>query len=318
MPAVVCHWLLGKRVMETAKKLAGEENFCEKSFFLGCQGPDILFYHRLAALSRKRSLMKYGSKVHCDHPSALFASIKKTLNESGELCKNVLSYALGLCCHYAYDTCAHPFICQLEQFMKQNDERGSDYHYHAHIESALDVIMLRHETGDLITDLRLRRCVNYKEADRAAVALIYANALRDIYGVTTDEKNMRRLAPDMKRLFSLLDDPTMIWRPTVRKLEILLGKDDAPMSAYMRPFMEDDGYDYANIEKEEWHNFMAPQEESCEDFFEMTDRAERKSEDFMKFFMTAEGAEDFSSYTEERSFSNNVDEGAAKYEEKAI
>ena len=311
MPAVVCHWLLGKRLLDSARSIAGEENFCEKSFLVGCQGPDVLFYHRLASLNRRKSLMEYGYKVHTDHPSELFASVKGTLAQGGELNGNVLSYALGLCSHYAYDTCAHPYICQLDEHMKQTDERGEDYHYHAHIESALDVIMLRSETGGLISDLRLAKCVQFEKADRDAAALLWGNVLHDIYGVQAEEKELRLLLPHMRRLFRLLDDPTSVWRPIVIQAEHLIGKYNGAMSAYMRPFMEDDSYDYANIEKQEWQNFMDAGQKSSEDFFEITDRAQLEAEKLMRFFMTAESADDFAEYTGERSFSNNVDEGCA-------
>jgi len=296
MPAVVCHWIFGKRLEDFAGKLNGEKYFDVESFLLGCQGPDILFYHRLVSFSRKRSLARFGSPVHRYSPSQLFFSLKKTLAKyepDGDKYIHALSYALGMCCHYAYDACAHPYICQLEEYMKQADERGADYHYHAHIESALDVIMLRHETGQLITDLRLGRCVKFSRCGSEVIADIYGNFLHDVYGVSTDYRNLCRLAPDMRRLFRVLDDPTTLWRPTVRKLEILAGKDSAPMSAYMRPFMEDDSYDYANIEKEEWRNTDKLDEVSCEDFFEITQRAEELAREMMQLFLSAESIGDF-------------------------
>ncbi len=314
MPAVVCHWIHGRRLLDRAKALAGAENFYETAFLCGCQGPDVLFYHRLVSLSRKKSLYSRGSSVHTEHPSVLFASVLRTLSglekDSG-LYGRVLSYALGLCCHYAYDTCAHPYICQLSEHMKHTDERGENYHYHAFIESALDVIMYRWEEAGLITDLRLGKCVRFERGDCEAAALIWGNILEDYYGEKPEQKELLRLLPHMRRLFRLLDDPVSIRRPIVMKIERLIGSDTGPMSAYMRPFMEDDSYDYANIAKEEWCNFMDENQRSCEDFFEITDRAETAGEEFMRFFMTSPTEAELSAYTGERSFSNNVDERRA-------
>ncbi len=312
MPAVVCHWLLGKRMMNTARRIAGKDRFKEKSFLIGCQGPDILFYHRLVSLSRKDNLQDFGHKIHSDHPSQFFASLKETVeNCSDELRDYVNSYALGMCCHYAYDTCAHPYICQLSQRMKETDERGSDYSYHALIESALDTIMWRYETGGIITDLRLAKCVAADKGDSAAAAEVYANALREMYNKEISPKESGRLAGDMIRLFRVLDDPLCVRRPFAARMEALTGKKNGRISAYIRPIMEEDDYDYANITHAEWSNVMNPEEKSCEDFFEITKRAERRTKEMMKFFANSVGsANEFSLFTGERSFSNNVDEVA--------
>lgn len=310
MPAVVCHWLLGKRVIDSAKRLAGEERFKENSFLLGCQGPDILFYHRLVSLNGKDNLQEYGHRIHRDHPSRFFASLKRSVESCGrELRDFAHSYALGMCCHYAYDTCAHPYICQLADYMSENDGRGRDYSYHALIESALDTIMWRYETGGVISDLRLGKCVRFEKEDAAAIAHIYTDALRDIYRRKAPEEQTMLLAGDMRRLFRVLDDPTTLRLPLVMKLERMFKKDTAPMSAYMRPIMEDDLYDYANIAHEEWHNIMNAEEKSCEDFFEVTERAEKKTSEVMEFYVSTGGSEsDFAEFTLERSFSNNADE----------
>ncbi len=318
MPAMVCHWLLGQRVLDTARECAGEENFCENSFLAGCQGPDVLFYHRLASLRQRGNLQRYGSRIHSDHPSALFACVKDCVRESGELYAQCISYALGLCCHYAYDICAHPYVCQLTEYMCEHDERGGGYKYHAFIESALDVILLRHETGGLISDFPLARCARFDAADRRAAAFIYGRVLADIYGAVTSERNLLRLLPDMRRLFRLLYDPTGIWRPLVSGAERLAGISSGAMSAFMRPFMEDDSYDYANTAKAEWVNCKNAQERSCEDFFELTDRAEECARDMMRFFMKADSAQEFAAYTGERSFNDNVPEAPASRDDCVI
>ena len=296
--------------MDSAKKLAGEDRFKETSFLLGCQGPDILFYHRLISLNGKDNLQDFGHQIHRDHPSRFLASLKRSVENCGrELHDFAHSYALGMCCHYAYDTCAHPYICQLTDYMSKNDGRGSNYSYHALIESALDTIMWRYETGGLISDLRLGKCVRFEKEDAEAIAHIYSAALRDIYRKIVPQKQAMQLAGDMRTLFRVLDDPLSMRLPLVMKLEQLLKKNTGPMSAYMRPLMEDDLYDYANIAHEEWHNIMNDEERSSEDFFEITERAEKRTGEVMVFFVASEGTEkDFAEFTLERSFSNNADE----------
>lgn len=307
MPALVCHWLLGKRLEERARKFAGGEKFNEKCFYIGCQGPDIFFFSRRVSFSR-RNLQRFGHKIHIDSPSQLFASIKKTLDECGGLYDDVLSYALGMCTHYAYDTCAHPYICQLEKYMQENDERGESFEYHAAIESALDTIMLRYETAGIISDLRLRSCIRSDKQTERVVALIYKNMLRDMYDVQ-EEKLCSLLVRDMRNMFLMLDDPIGIWKPMVEKIERFIGRNEGPMSAYMRSMMEDSEYDYANINHEPWQNIMNEEEGSEEDFFEITDRAEKRAEECMTFFVETKGEMlDFVQFTGEKSFSNNVNE----------
>ena len=113
----------------------------------------------------------------------------------------------------------------------------------------------------------------------------------------------------MRRVFSLLDDPIGIWKPIVKKLERFAGHRSGGMSAYMHSMMEDSDYDYANINHERWQNIMNAEESSEEDFFELSDRAEKRAEECMVFFAETEGEKaDFVKFTGEKSFSNNVDE----------
>lgn len=70
----------------------------------------------------------------------------------------MLGYVEGFFCHYALDRSVHPFVYYWQEKLRQAEpdygKKGNAYHFR--IESALDTIALRRETGRLIRDFRLK------------------------------------------------------------------------------------------------------------------------------------------------------------------
>lgn len=276
MPAILSHWLLGKKVLPGISSRATSVVIDKNSFFWGCQGPDILFFSRLMPWMVGQNIRKYGSKLHNGSPMRVF----NPLFELIKVCDNsnydrLLSYCLGMCCHYALDRTAHPYIVWLEDSMKKNDPRGEDYHYHGEIESMLDVILLRHETGLIPADVRLSDCIPADSAVTATTALVYSKMLYQSFGFRPEPRCVRRLADDMRSCFDVLNDRYALRLPIVASVENIIWKrrSHGSMSAFMRPYSESLAYDYGNFCHREWYNIYAPREKSSRNILELFDDA---------------------------------------------
>lgn len=308
MPALVSHWLLGKRVISHIDEHPEIPRLDVPAFLWGCQGPDVLFYQCRVPWRFGQKLNEFGSRLHFDPAAQLFDTLVNMLDSHD--CRNydqVMSYALGMCCHFSYDAAAHPYVYWLEKHMSETDSRGSDFQYHAEIESMLDIIMLRSELGLTPLDIKLTDCLETNPRTSPAIAEIYTYLLSNLYDFEVLPKTARLLVSDSLELFRVLNDPHQTRRPLLSVGEKLLRLSGGSMSAFVRPVAESLRYDYANTTHREWFNPCACKSVvSRDDFFAVTDRAEADVYPLMEFFVGAvrNGGGDFERFLDGKSFAN--------------
>lgn len=311
MPAILSHWLLGERLLPQLKERGELKDLDENCFLWGCQGPDVLFFSRLYPWMRLwgGNYRVYGTTLHDRRPSEFFGMLKKMLERSeGELRNRLLSYCIGMCCHYGLDRTAHPYVNWLEIQLGETDERGEKYHFHGHIETMLDIILLRHETGLTPIDLDLCGCIPEDKGAAEVISHVYTEMLDKMFSVKMDKRTASLLADDMRACFRLINDPRGIKRPVIRSIERRLGG-RGEITAYMRPVTEDMDHDYANLCHNEWFNVMAPDQRSTDDYLSLFEQAAGDAVYIIDcFFKVLRGEGTFAQYTEERTFSNNINE----------
>lgn len=96
--------------------------------------------------------------MHKLSPARIFEGFRAVLNRTEEPQRSLMqSYVEGFFCHYALDRTAHPFVRFWQEALagEQPAYAKSAHTYHFRIESALDTIILRRETGRLIQDFKL-------------------------------------------------------------------------------------------------------------------------------------------------------------------
>ncbi len=135
MPAIFTHVEFGNQVAATLPtRLQELIKRHPAAFYLGTQGPDILFYHKVSKSKGKNPVRKKGWDMHAQSAAPFFERVAKRLlthpDEENE------AYALGFLCHFTLDSHCHPFI----------DERSVDGLSHGKIEAELDKYYLR-KTG---------------------------------------------------------------------------------------------------------------------------------------------------------------------------
>ena len=119
MPAIFTHVQFGKDVIAslpyTFSKLARMHPQC---FYLGTQGPDLLFYHK--PLKRKNNpTRKKGWALHEIAPEEFFLNgaqfllnDKSNYDAEGNFTpqSKEAAYLLGFLCHFSLDYSLHPYI----------------------------------------------------------------------------------------------------------------------------------------------------------------------------------------------------------------
>ncbi len=140
MPAFYTHKRFGEDVIATLPPAFSEniQKFKE-AFYLGTQGPDILFYHQPL---RKNPIKTKGTEIHHTDAEGFFLKqAKQILEENGVVAHNgryipvnaYAAYIAGFICHFTLDACAHPHVY----------EKEATGIAHGRIESELDKYLLR-------------------------------------------------------------------------------------------------------------------------------------------------------------------------------
>lgn len=81
------------------------------AFLLGCQGPDMLFFHNYQPWMRDKTMFALGVAMHNGDTRALLEHlIGFVRGYEGADRNELVSYAAGFLTHYAVDKNAHPFV----------------------------------------------------------------------------------------------------------------------------------------------------------------------------------------------------------------
>ena len=315
MPSMISHMLLGQRILAHPPSAMQRPETDRIAFLWGSQGPDILFRHRLLPW-QKGSLRSFGGKLHAADPTALFQSVAKVCR----YCRGkpdfpqIYSYALGFCCHYCYDRRTHPLVYYNIELMEKTDERGQGYNYHAEIESNLDIMLLRHETGRLMQDFRLTDCLPEENGLDDSIALFYALLLCDLFGIHTPRWQSATLGEDFRMWTALLDDAHAVKKPLARTAERLLPHVPLIRGRFSRGSLvgnihgrvAETGFDYGNLLGNTWFNPDNRSERSHFNFYELTDIAETETRQLIGLLAEEtekRGSVDFADFTKGLDFS---------------
>lgn len=111
MPASYTHYSFGEEVY---KRLSGDLkeviNKCKDAYYIGLNGPDILFYYKPLT---KNAVKEYGHQLHKEIAAKFFERAKTYIAKNqDEVC---LSYILGFLCHFTLDSICHSYIGQAQK-----------------------------------------------------------------------------------------------------------------------------------------------------------------------------------------------------------
>lgn len=171
MPAIYTHVRFGEEVLKVLPPhLATLAETHKQCFYLGTQGPDLLFYHKPFKGKDKNPARKKGWDLHAVAPEGFFLNGAKRLlddkqnyDSEGNFCPTSAeaAYLLGFLCHFTLDFTAHPHI----------DENSVNGLSHGKIESELDKHHFR-KTGKKIRGFNTAKLFFPDEESKKASASI--------------------------------------------------------------------------------------------------------------------------------------------------
>ncbi|HHV51681.1 MAG TPA: zinc dependent phospholipase C family protein [Clostridiales bacterium] len=253
MPSCITHYQFALRVLSNLKKSGINVPDMDLAL-IGAQGPDIFFFHRVFPWEIGKSHTDIGLKLHRGSPARLFEGFRELLNENQARHDEILSYIIGFFCHYAIDRAAHPYIYWWQEKLAEQDPGygKKPYQYHFRIESALDTIVLRRETGRLISRFNLTSVLPKDNGSRySLVGFIYHELVERMFSLSIPAELLARAPGDMRHALFFMDDKRMLKQKLIfRPLERLTGLGHIATSL-LRPVDPND-WDYANLSHQEW------------------------------------------------------------------
>lgn len=289
MPASLTHYYFAKNVLESLPEAGG---LFGPAYFWGAQGPDFLFCHhylRFIGIGKeKEGLKKYGNMLHSTRPSLTLHSMRDFLGKHPE--PAYAAYVRGFLCHYALDSTAHPYVNALAGKLAAQRPHETPSSMHGEIESALDAIILRRETGKLPCEVKLKNLFPKNEGVQRRIAKLYHGVLLDVYNQEIPEEELLQATKDAHFVFSLITDRTGLKHRLFNLLE--QGRPHV-ITSHIVPLTEGDGVDYANVQENPWG------EEGCTDsFFALYEKAKALARRLILEFPSC----DFAAVTEEKPF----------------
>lgn len=153
MPDVWTHIICGRevldRVEEGFRRMAGDFG---NLFYLGCQGPDLFYYHNFLDLGgRDGGVYVLGSTMHHQKCGQFFRESLKYLKNNYH--PRTAVYLMALLCHWCLDRATHPYINYISGVYREGGGQSKKLiNNHKRVEAAIDVIL-----GQRALDISVRR-----------------------------------------------------------------------------------------------------------------------------------------------------------------
>lgn len=188
MPAATTHVEMAKDVLRTTPELTKSIKN-PQMYFLGSQGPDLLFFNRASILPG--TTKPYGNLMHVSKVKEVISYFERYANTDEDL----KSYFLGYLCHYCLDSFAHPLVYGVSHALHK-DGGPSEGEIHVSLESEIDVWILS-QRGRSFKNYDVYKYLKVSKEDRDKLASMYHFMLKDIFHKDVTEKHLQQSIDDV-------------------------------------------------------------------------------------------------------------------------
>lgn len=304
MPAYSTHYIFAKELKEEIENCV-EFKLNNAALFIGTQGPDIFFDHRILPWMIGKSMRKVGSLLHRAKPSDILDKMREYINlsESKDIAK---SYAAGFILHYALDRSCHPYVYALQNKMVEKYPHLNSHTAHNTIEFSMDTYLLTKRLkaeNAYLFDTEGTIIFNEAELDELAKMISYVTS--NVTNKKVTPSDVKTAIKDMKYIQKLTTDKSGKKENLVKIIDCIAAPflNNFKFSALMRPKDLENAKKYGNIERKTWtspYNKLK-RNDSFEDLFEF---AKFDAIDMInKFF----AGEDTYKITQNKSFLTGVE-----------
>lgn len=283
MPNIITHTLFADEMLDL---LQDEELTSRRQLFeIGSNGPDILFFHHMNPVdfAKKTRLHWYGSELHKDYIDEFYRSALHAVwrEKNSEIRKDMIAYVCGHLCHWALDSCEHPYI-----FYRTGTCQGKSASYHHRFESILDSLMLKLKRNQTIKDYDVTKIVTNPTVEMIRpIARVYVPAIREVFEEDVRPSEIAETIHDWNFMQKLFRDPSGRKIRGFQLLEKPFGMDNQ-FSGFAVPPVPEDNYDIMNLLHNEWKN---PQTGECstESVLDLYQKAIKRASKAIVLFLNA-------------------------------
>ena len=264
MADIYTHILVADKILENLDDdLKGSLKDHKNVFFLGAQGPDIFFYHRIFPWYKKSKLKRIGDQVHSEKVNDFFMSgLKHIESMPASDHKRILkAYFLGFMTHYAVDIHTHPYI-----FYYSGHEGGYNHKYY---EVFLDTCMA-YKTDFVYAPTHRKIKTNKKE--KIIIGNFLSSVLREVFALEDVSKDISQALGDMTLVLAMLYDRRHIKRPLLNKIDDMT-QSKGKIKTAVFPMKLEDTIDYLNNEHDQWFHPCKPHNPSRASFEDLLDQS---------------------------------------------
>jgi len=270
MPNIATHGLLAQDVLDKApfQTLADLIAHYPKAYFLGSNGPDLLFYyHALPWQDQKSSarLVGLGNRVHAEKIDDFYRSALRIIKatEDHQLKNAMIAFLAGHLTHWSLDTIAHPYI-----FYKTGPIAGTTKYWHSRFESNIDTLMVKQIKGFSLSKFNIPQLVDADELTKQAVSILYPGILKEIFGEEVSPADIIECITSFHSIIKLLNDPYTLKFPLVQFGESLAGRRWS-FSCHMVTGVCDEQHDILNLNHTRWIHPSDAAKISTESFIDL-------------------------------------------------
>lgn len=255
MPSVIAHYLLNRRLLDALPEIL-RHPAARDAFILGAQGPDVLFYAGQPSLRGKNIINIASSRLHGDLAEQGLEAMLRAVQESSADDRPVLeAYLKGYICHYCLDRRLHPYVhWAAGRLGDVSKTRTGGLCLHFRVETAIDILLLRSETGQTVLDFKPVKAMPRSPAAEALIAGLYAKIIADLFGGVPPVSMLRRAFSSMRRALWFFYSPWGIKRGLFAFCERFVSENRRFYTALSHTVTEDLLMDYGNCEGNAWEN----------------------------------------------------------------
>ncbi len=284
MPAYSTHYIFAKEMMPKLHELADFE-LDENAVYIGTQGPDIFFFHRVLPQWRGKSRRNSGSAMHKAKFGEMLDLMRDYCNSS-EHPDIAKSYVYGMILHYSLDCIAHPYIYYLQNKICEKKPKEHPFSAHNMVELGLDSLLLHERLGiENPKAFETADTFNFNDAEKAEIARTLHSVQSAVPEEPFTEADVAEALEDMKKTQKILVDTKDFKKFLFGILERIAAPfiKNLKVTVFMRPKDLENAKKYANINNGKWKSPFEDGERT-ESFYDLFEAAKPKAESIIKGF----------------------------------
>lgn len=256
MPDTITHYLFGLDATKNITQLPLYKIIKEHRnlFFIGCQGPDPMYYH---APMKQSNFSYVASRMHTEHTGYFLTSalcLAKKYREIPDYYNPALAYVCGMICHYALDLTTHPYIFYLSGLYISDDEATKKYKgMHKKVELAIDTLLLNEQFGLKAHQFKVHKHILRDVELPDSILSLYEELLFSIYAIPDGGALFKSSYKDFRKFYTLTHDAFGVKKHLTSSIKPLL---PSRISSFADSFSYhncvDESIDYLNTEKQVW------------------------------------------------------------------